>query len=606
MRLNLRLCRSAVIVSIAVQSTFLIACGGNNSNATPNIASATSVLPAAAQATSNPADPQATSSPAQRLITVPGMPPVVTTATGSAVPVHINYQLANAPVTQSARLRRPEYISTSNTQISVTVTPLGGSPTTTGPTSCITGSCPINFTANPGPNTLAFTLTDSGTPVQTLSKFSTTAIIEPNVANTLNFTANPVVNSVNLTLSASAVAAGAPSSVMVNVNAVDIDNNTIVGSGNYVDANGNPLALTLGVSNNADGGSGNVAIAGPSRITAPGQAAIYASYNGNWLLNATISVSSTGSVPGGLGTALLTATPTAYIYSTTTAGTAMAGTPYFVTQGPDGNVWFTEITAAHSLVGKITPSGQMTEYSTGITAASEPYPIVTGSDGNLWFAEQNANCIAKITTQGAVTPYCTGVTGNPRNMIAGPDGNLWYSEYSGGNIGRITTQGKVTEFPGPGNEPFTLTVGPDGNIWFTSKLVNQLNHMTTSGVLLTPITLADPTDTSQVGITTGPDGNIWFNDYANSNACRLNRDGSVSTFSTGTKINPDWITNGPDGALWFAYNGSRALGCVDVQGNVTSYSMNAKAEQITFGSDGNIWFANQSVPGPLGIGKFVL
>ena len=76
-----------------------------------------------------------------------------------------------------------------------------------------------------------------------LSNFSTITIVQPGNLNTLNFTANPVVNSVVLQLSAPttylgnpAVNAGTAANVALTVDAEDADNNVIVGNGNYVDS----------------------------------------------------------------------------------------------------------------------------------------------------------------------------------------------------------------------------------------------------------------------------------------------------------------------------------------------------------------------------------
>src|SRR5579863_2120682 len=77
------------------------------------------------------------------------------------------------------------------------------------------------------------------------------------------------------------------------------------------------------------------------------------------------------------------------------------------------------------------------EYPTP-TGASVPTWITSGPDGNLWFTEGSANKIGKITPSGAITEY--GPTGAvPVGIVAGPDGNLWFTEETGNNIGRITT-----------------------------------------------------------------------------------------------------------------------------------------------------------------------
>src|SRR5947209_20032947 len=65
--------------------------------------------------------------------------------------------------------------------------------------------------------------------------------------------------------------------------------------------------------------------------------------------------------------------------------------PYYITAGPDGNLWFT----AHfpdqfkvAQIVKITPGGQTTPIRYSIpTPDSIPGGLTTGPDGKLWFTE---------------------------------------------------------------------------------------------------------------------------------------------------------------------------------------------------------------------------
>ncbi len=59
--------------------------------------------------------------------------------------------------------------------------------------------------------------------------------------------------------------------------------------------------------------------------------------------------------------------------------------PDGITAGPDGNLWFTE--SGGNKIGRITPSGQITEFPlpTGITKPYYPIGITAGPEGNLWF-----------------------------------------------------------------------------------------------------------------------------------------------------------------------------------------------------------------------------
>src|SRR5262245_27516146 len=86
------------------------------------------------------------------------------------------------------------------------------------------------------------------------------------------------------------------------------------------------------------------------------------------------------------------------------------------------------------------------------TSNSTPSGVATGPDGNLWFIELTADKIGRITTDGVITEFpiptaeCT-----PYGIAAGPDGNLWFTEssFSANKVGRITTDGVITEFSIP-------------------------------------------------------------------------------------------------------------------------------------------------------------
>ncbi len=75
-----------------------------------------------------------------------------------------------------------------------------------------------------------------------------------------------------------------------------------------------------------------------------------------------------------------------------------------ITAGPDGNLWFTECTipasggaCTSSRIGRITPAGQLTEFALP-RPTSTPYRITAGPDGNLWFAEEHPGTIGRITS----------------------------------------------------------------------------------------------------------------------------------------------------------------------------------------------------------------
>ena len=152
-----------------------------------------------------------------------------------------------------------------------------------------------------------------------------------------------------------------------------------------------------------------------------------------------------------------------------------------ITFGPDGNLW---VSNSAGRIGQITTAGVVA----AVFNVGGGGLITTGPDGNLWFTEFSVNQIGRITTTGVVTEFSTGITAGagPNFITVGSDGNLWFTEYYGNRIGRITTAGVVTEFStgiSTGAKPSGITAGPDGNLWFTEPGVNKIGRITPAGVV---------------------------------------------------------------------------------------------------------------------------
>ncbi len=246
-----------------------------------------------------------------------------------------------------------------------------------------------------------------------------------------------------------------------------------------------------------------------------------------------------------------------------------------ITAGPDGNLWFAEsaapgdsvgglVTSAPGAIGRITPTGTITEFPIP-TANARVNFIAAGPDGALWFTEKSGNKIGRITTSGVITEFTipTAIS-SPGGIAAGPDGNLWFTERGNavnmqgvpsgpGRIGRITTAGTITEFPLPSTaQPLLIAAGPDGNLWFSEVDTGKIGRITTGG---TVTEFAIPTASSQpTGIAAGPDGALWFAEAGAKNVGRITTSGSISEFQVTTNamgLGPSGVVVGPDGALWF-------------------------------------------------------
>jgi streptogramin lyase len=116
-----------------------------------------------------------------------------------------------------------------------------------------------------------------------------------------------------------------------------------------------------------------------------------------------------------------------------TDGMQAGAQPDALTAGPDGNVWFDDQDNTSPAVGKITPAGQITEYS----IAHAAWDVTVGIDGNLWFPTGDAGGtnpgVARVTPAGKIDIFSAGlnsgaVVGDNVNIVSGPDGNLWFND----------------------------------------------------------------------------------------------------------------------------------------------------------------------------------
>lgn len=134
--------------------------------------------------------------------------------------------------------------------------------------------------------------------------------------------------------------------------------------------------------------------------------------------------------------------------------------PNDITVGADGNLWFTE--GAVGKIGRITPSGVITEFGSGL---SLPFSIATGPDGNVWFTQRFTPEIGKLTPNGDFTFYPIPV--GAEQIAPGHGDYLIFTEFGSSKIAKITTDGVVTESPViPSSQPTGITAGPRHTIWF--------------------------------------------------------------------------------------------------------------------------------------------
>lgn len=154
--------------------------------------------------------------------------------------------------------------------------------------------------------------------------------------------------------------------------------------------------------------------------------------------------------------------------------------PHGIVTGPDGALWFTEEQfsfAGGNRVGRMTTAGKLTEYLVP-TADSSPWDITVGLDGNVWFGEATYGYVGRITMSGSITEFALPNASQGAvalGMDKGPFNSVWFpvarsgSGMAGSELGRIAPDGtiRIYSIPGSANVTGGIAIADDGAVWFT-------------------------------------------------------------------------------------------------------------------------------------------
>jgi virginiamycin B lyase len=240
------------------------------------------------------------------------------------------------------------------------------------------------------------------------------------------------------------------------------------------------------------------------------------------------------------------------------------GWPNEMALGSDHNIWFTELADGppqdKPKIGKITPSGTITEYAFDApTYPDGPRAITAGATGSLWFTysagSPSDSFIGRVTTGGVVTqfpvpaPGCASVLNG--NIAYGSDGNIWFGDDCQRTIDRVTPDGNITSFSLAGSSSWGLVSGPDGNLWWIDAN-GYIGVMSTSGAILKFEKISDPN--LPYAIADGPDRKIYVILYgcgggANSIA-QVTTSGKITTYPAPSQYCNQALAQGPDEQMW--------------------------------------------------------
>ncbi len=320
------------------------------------------------------------------------------------------------------------------------------------------------------------------------------------------------------------------------------------------------------------------------------------------------------------GAAKAATLPTFTVFTAgTTPGLPVTAVPRDIAAGPNGTVWFTDLTTP--AIGSISPKLAITEYAAGLPNGAQPYAIIAGPDGNMWFSDSAA--IGRITPAGKIVEFGSGIPAgvSPGGLaVGGGDKAIWSVGVGTPSVLlRITLDGAISTFKIPPSITPDGSIAADaaGNVWFFASRPNHnvvlAQRTKGGGIVLNRIglvTKGEPCcpNIATNHITIGSDGNPWFTTPYSGVASSFYH--MVGTFANGKatlyrevtgkltyQVYPSGITS-PGKSMWFS--GSNPLGFdgalwrLTTNGKQVSYPIPYDPAGLTATSESVLWFTSQA------------
>jgi virginiamycin B lyase len=162
------------------------------------------------------------------------------------------------------------------------------------------------------------------------------------------------------------------------------------------------------------------------------------------------NLSTTSSILGRIATYVVTTTvglvttTTTQVRITEFSSQPIDGNIAGLTTGADGKLWFIKNGFGGAAVGKMDPATNAVTLYTGLTGVTAQLgAIVPGPDGNLWFTDYAQGLIGRVTPAGAITEFSSGAT-NPlfNTMAAGRASDalhrVWFTRPGDDMLGEIS------------------------------------------------------------------------------------------------------------------------------------------------------------------------
>src|SRR5262245_23736855 len=267
--------------------------------------------------------------------------------------------------------------------------------------------------------------------------------------------------------------------------------------------------------------------------------------------------------------------------------------PFAITNGSDGNRWFTEgtdFTNAPPKIARITPAGAITEIPVDCNGCILT-DIIQGPDNVLYFTS-NDPFLGRYNWQTGtfLAPIPTPNSNALAGRLATHGDDIWFTDFNNDSLWRYDIPtGLFTQFLVP--EPSDVVVDSAGAVWFSAPLDGSVDRLdpATGAVQPFPVTGLIP---RQLAIAT--DGQIWFTSrFVPQGVGRLDpATGVVTTFPTPDNPGPEGIAASPDGSVWFTQTTKGNIARIDDAGVITEAKA-VKGSQpfgITVAANGDPWY----------------
>lgn len=188
------------------------------------------------------------------------------------------------------------------------------------------------------------------------------------------------------------------------------------------------------------------------------------------------------------------------------------------------------------------------------------------ADFGIQLSNANGNTVYKITPDGTVTTFATGLQGASGNAFDA-QGNLFQSNIAGNKISQITPAGVVSDFVSANiSSPVGLEFDTSGNLFVCNCGSNTIAKVTPSGV--SSIHSSSGILSCPNGITRGENDTMYVSNFSNSFVLKIAPNGAIALHALipGARNGHLEYANG---RLYVASHGSHQIHVVEPDGTVS-------------------------------------